>query len=876
MLPLSMPRLHASATRWALLLLAILGVLPADAQRLPDTAIPEHYTLWFAPDLQTNSFRGTATIDLRLSRPSRTVILHAAELQISEAVFTSGRTAQPAVAAFNAAAETVTLSVPTPLPAGRIRLRLAFTGTLNDQLRGFYLSQANGRKYAVTQFEATDARRAFPCFDEPAFKATFDIAMTVDQKDVGISNGRLLSDTPGPAAGTHTLTFSRTPKMSTYLVAMLVGDFVCRSGGVGDTPIRVCATPDKQALTGFALEAAERSLAFFNDYFGIKYPFGKMDIIGIPDFSAGAMENAGAITFRESVLLADPARASATTLRNIASTMSHEIAHQWFGDLVTMQWWDDIWLNEGFATWAAGKPLQVWKPEWNETLFDVNDTITALATDSLPTTRAIRTHVETPAEINEVFDAIAYQKTAAVLRMVEQYVGEQPFRRAVSEYLRKYAYGNATGEQFWTTVAQLTGKPVDRIMASFVTQRGAPLVRVTTSCTGDATYLRLTQGGFPGVVGAPVSNATWTFPICARAVDGTPMACTILSRPTATIRVPGCGATPFVNAHSAGYFLTEYDQAAAKAFGTAAARLEVTERLGLLGDEWALVRAGRHDVSTYLELAGAFAGDSSASVVGEIAGRLAYAGGYLVTTGEAARFRTWVRTTFEPVLTAMGPGGPSEGDEAQRRRATLMRLVGLTGGSPAVQARARDLAVGYLANPASVPGTMVSTVLQVAAVGGDATLYDQYVARMNQMAANPEEYYRFLNALPFFADQALVDRTIALALAPELRSQDVAGLLGGLLGGKRAGTWTYMKANWPKFAAKLDPFQGMPGVVGALGGACTPEAAKELPAFFATHPVPSAERALQGAVSRIDSCATLAARQSPSMAAWLATLPAAK
>ena len=299
----------------------------------------------------------------------------------------------------------------------------------------------------------------------------------VDAADTAISNGRQLSDTPGPEPGKHTLAFARTPKMSTYLVAMLVGDFVCRDGAAAGTPIRVCATPDKLQLTAFALKAAEHQVQFFGDYFGIPYPFGKLDIIGIPDFSAGAMENAGAITFRERLLLADEATASVGTLKAVAGVVAHEIAHQWFGNLVTMKWWDDIWLNEGFATWAANKPLAAWKPEWRMDINAAEETQLALALDSLRSTRAIRTKVETPAEIGEVFDPIAYEKTSGVLNMIEAYLGPEAFRKGVSSYLTRYSSGNATGEDFWTEMTRVTEKPVNRIMRSYVDQAGAPSCR---------------------------------------------------------------------------------------------------------------------------------------------------------------------------------------------------------------------------------------------------------------------------------------------------------------------------------------------------------------------------------------------------------------
>ncbi len=269
--------------------------------------------------------------------------------------------------------------MPQRLPAGPATIEMTYTGILNDKLRGFYISKANGRNYAVTQMEATDARRAFPSFDEPAFKATFDVSMMIDSGDTAISNGAQLSDTPGPEPGKHTVTFARTPKMSTYLVAMLVGDFVCRDGvRRRHADPRLLDARQARAHRLRARSGASSSSQFYNDYFGITYPFGKLDIIAVPDFAAGAMENAGAITFRERLLLVDPERASLGVRKNIAAVISHEIAHQWFGDLVTMKWWDDIWLNEGFATWMANKPLAEWQPEWHVELDDVEDTLTAV------------------------------------------------------------------------------------------------------------------------------------------------------------------------------------------------------------------------------------------------------------------------------------------------------------------------------------------------------------------------------------------------------------------------------------------------------------------------------------------------------------------
>ncbi len=868
-------------TRRYLLLCCVLGAVlfpgPAHAQRLPTTIRPEHYTLWFAPDFTTNTFTGTARIDVRSSTRTATVTLHAAELTIQTASVTvAGRTQQVRVS-LDAATETATLTLAQPIPPGLATLDLQFSGILNDQLRGFYLSTANGRKYAVTQLEATDARRMFPGFDEPAFKATFDISVTAPDGAMAISNGVATRDAAGPQPGTHTVTFARTPRMSAYLVALLVGDFACRSGIAGAIPVRVCSTPDKLSQTGFALEATTVQLTMLAEYFGIRYPFGKMDIIGIPDFSAGAMENAGAITFRESRLLMDPARASLDTRKGIAADIGHELAHQWFGDLVTMQWWDDLWLNEGFATWLEKKPSSRWKPEWAVELDEARETQGALATDSQQATRPIRMPVSTPEEINEVFDGIAYEKTAAVLRMLEHYVGPEPFRQGVTSYLNRFSYKNATGEDFWREVTRVTGKPVDRILSSFVTQPGAPVISVTSTCKGGTSTLALRQSRFLGAPGQSVATPhTWILPVCARAAKGGPAVCQVLTTDTGQLSVPGCGPM-LVNPTASGYFLTEYSPADQRALAeVATASLSPVERLRLAGDAWWMARSGRHDVGAYLDMAATFNRESSSAVLAEVAGRLGFVLGNIAAPGDRARFAAWIRATFGDALRELGvTPRPNDSEETLGRRNTLINLVGVTGGDPQVQAEARALAERYFADRSAVPGTLVFTVLRVAALGGDAHLYEQYLQRLTTTAAEPEENLRYLMALPSFPGPALAERTLALALSPEIRSQDVTTLVAGVLGraDTRPTAWSYFTAHWDRFVAKLDPYQGQPGTVGSLGSFCSTEEADQLKSFFDAHPLPTAARALARALERIQGCVAVQQRQQAVLSRWLDAQP---
>ena len=432
----------------------------------------------------------------------------------------------------------------------------------------------------------------------------------------------------------------------------------------------------------------------------------------------------------------------------MARSIAHELAHQWFGDLVTMKWWDDIWLNEGFATWAANKPLAAWKPEWRLDVTAAGETQIALGLDVLRSTRAIHTEVSTPAQINEVFDPIAYEKTAGVLGMIEAYVGPEAFRKGVSSYLEKYATSNAAGEDFWMEMTRVTEKPVNRIMKSFVDQPGAPVLSVSSRCVSGATEVTVRQQRFVGSPDADAAKAaatqTWTLPVCVKTGSGEPT-CTIVTEREQTLRAPGCGAA-MVNADARGYYLTEYEPAAVAALARRTPPLTSSERISLLGDEWRMVRAGRHDIGTYLDLAAAFANDDTPAVLSDIAGRrgLCRAASW-PTPASNLPSRPGRRRDSGPSLDAVGlTGGVGDSDDTNRRRGTLLQLLD---SDPTVQQRARALAEGYLANPASLAPTLVGPVLGVAAAGGDAALYDRYMAKITSSGAAPEDYYRFFNAL---------------------------------------------------------------------------------------------------------------------------------
>ena len=842
----------------------------AAAQRLPGGVTPSHYDLTIAPDLAAAAFTGEETIDVHIERPARTVVLNAAGLRFERVTVAAGGRALLASVSTDAATEQASLSVPSVLPAGPARIHISYAGILNDELRGLYLSRANNRRYAVTQLEATDARRMFPSFDEPAYKATFSLKAIVDAGDHAISNGAVISDRAGPAAGKHTVTFDTTPKMSTYLVALAVGDFECRKGKADAVPIRVCSTPDKKDLTGFALESAEHILRYYNRYYSIKYPFKKLDVVAVPDFAAGAMENTAAIFYRETLLLADPENASLDVRKSIAQVLAHEMAHQWFGDLVTMKWWDDIWLNEGFATWMETKPLKAWKPEWHSELDEVEANETAMSLDALRSTRRIRTQASTPAEINELFDSIAYNKGAAVLRMVESWVGEEAFRKGINAYVERFKYSNARAEDFWTAVAGATGRPVDRVMASFVDQPGVPLVTSRVACTGAAGSVTLSQERYAIEPSGSPESQLWEIPVCVRTPSGETL-CSLMTGRTKTVPLGACPPWIMTNAGARGYYRTSHPPEVVRRLAADVETLSPPERVAVLEDEWALVRAGRHDIGSYLDLAAGFGADRNAAVMETLTARLETIGEKLATGDIAPAYRKWVGALLGSIAREVGwKPSPDEPEERSALRATIARTLGRTAHDPTVLTTARDLVREELDRPGSIEPTLLNVVVTLAALEGDAALYDRYVAR-SRAGVDPEERYRYLYALAAFPDPALVRRTMDYALGPEVRTQDTKSLVSRMLVNPDSGdlAWQLLQADWGNLQKKAGEAGNDSLIVGSLQAFCDPAVAEQATTFFAAHPVPDAGRTLQQSAERIRSCASFAAAERPKLAEWL-------
>jgi len=845
------------------------------AQRLPELAVPENYKLTFAPDFAKNNFTGDETIRVRVLKRTSEIVLNAAEIDFHVATITSGGGAQKAQVTLDKDKQTATLTVGKAIETGTATIEIRYTGILNDELRGFYIGKdSDGRKYAATQFEATDARRAFPSFDEPAYKATFDVTVIADQGMTVISNTKVASDTRGPGGGKHTVHFATTPKMSSYLVAMVVGNFEYVEGSADGIPIRVYASPGKKGLGAFALDAAENIMRYYNQYFGIKYPYGKLDLIGLADFSAGAMENTGCITFREVGLLLDDKQAGLNLKKYVASVVAHEMAHQWFGDLVTMQWWDDIWLNEGFATWMSSKPLEAWKPEWNQELEDLHETNDAMNADSLVNTHPIHQRAETPEEIVELADDISYGKTAAVLRMLEAFLGPETFRNGVNAYLKQHAYGNATSSDFWNAQAQVSKKPVDKIMPMFVEQPGVPLVSVKAACSGNSATVALTQQRY--FLDRTLFNAgsaeVWQIPICLK---GSKTAgeekCELLTKKEQALNLTGCSPWFFANAGAKGFYRSSYETDAVRALARdAESALTPAERMMLLSDVWASVRVNREPIGDYLAVAQGLQADRTSEVLEELVGQLDYLGDYVVNDADRESYDLWVRQLLAPAAKSVGwEAEPGERDDQKSLRAHLMHALGYTARDPKVEAVAGKLTDQAMQDPSSVDRELFSEALRVAASNGDAALYDAVLAHL-KAAKTPEEQFIYRQALSLFSDPKLVARTLDYAISPEVRSQDsllvIARVMRNPAGAKIA--WDFVRAHWGEIENLGGAF-GAGTIVGATSSFCDAGMRDEVKDFFGTHHAPGSERTLKQSLESVNSCVDLKTEQLNQLASWL-------
>jgi len=847
-------------------------MMQGSSYRLPRTVTPSRYAIELRLDPTAPTFDGTVDVAVTVHESVGEIVLNGTEITVHAGALVAGdeRVIEVEKIVPDAAAGRLTLELPTEVAPGDYTVRLEFTGRLSDLMEGMYRSRYTddeGVDHVIitTHFEATDARRNFPCWDEPDLKASFELTLVVPEDLTAITNtpeiGREAAD-----PGFVRIRYAESMVMSTYLVCIVVGHLALTDPVfAGPVPIRVASRPDRIHLAGYANEVAVFALAWFGAYYGIPYPEQKLDQAAIPDFAQGAMENTGLVTYRETLLLLDPAQAAHEERLDVAETVAHELAHMWFGDLVTMRWWNGIWLNEAFATFMSYLCVDAMEPSWR--VFDSFQTIrmTAFEVDALVTTRPIEFPVESPDEASGMFDTLTYTKGGAVLRMIEQWLGAERFRDGIRRYLTTHAYGNTETHHLWDALEAESGQPVRRIMDAWIFQPGYPAIEVHR----DGDVVRLTQRRFAPSL--PDDATTWPVPLIVRqrTPDGEVVEPVLVEADGLEVPLAHPDAIVVANAGSSAFVRTFYDDELRGRLIAHARELQPAERQSLVDDAWAAVVADRASVNTFLDLVLGFADETAPAVWQTIIMGLGLCDRFL-EGAPRDRFRDVVRELVRPALGRLGWEPRAEDSDLDRElRGDLIRTLGILGDDPETQGMAREVESLSRAGEGGEPSVVAAAIEVVAFAGGDEE-YDAYVARM-QEAATPQEQERYRMALARFRDPAQMQRTVALATSGEIRSQDAPFLLARAETNRDVGeiAWRYVRDHWdellPRFAAS--------NVIHLAMGArflTAPEQVADVQAFFAEHDIPQNRSTLLQAMERQRLLAALRERAADELAARFA------
>lgn len=827
------------------------GHVALNGFRLPKNVIPTDYVLTLEPNPTGKSgrFRGEETIAITVTEPTKTVSLNVCDIKITKVRLTGSGRPMTGVVTVNKDTEVATIAFPREIKPGDCKLELAFYGSHNQGLRGFYKSfweDEKGAKHTIvtTQHEATEARKTFPCFDEPEFKATFKVSLIVDKKLVALSNGRRLAETH-VSRRKKVVEFARTPKMSTYLTCFIVGEFESSEPAfVNGKEIRIWCVPGKKHMTGWALECAKRGIEWFEWYFGVPYFGGdKIDHVAIPDFEAGAMENTGCVTYREDALLCDPATASHDDLENIAVTVLHEESHFWFGDLVTMAWWNGLWLNESFATFMENLCLALWKPEWK--IWDGFGSMraAALRIDGLKSTHPIEMPVNHPDEVDELFDAISYNKGGSVLDMIHQYIGFETFRKGVSIYLGRHGLGNTQTGDLWDALEEackLAGldTPVRRIMDAWVFTPGHPVVSVErgekpgTIQVTQQQFMFIAENGEQVLYPIPLIIKTKT-------ASGDIVKQTVLfDTASATIEVGENFQWVKANAGGSGVYRVRYSNDLALALTkNVRENLSVIERFNLVNDAWACVRAGISTSVDFLQMVPLFAGETDPTVFSILLAGLG-ALHRILPEEKQQPLKDIISGIAKPTFEQLGYA-PVAGETIQttQLRASLFGTLGRICKDEGVRAKAKELFANWQKDRASVDPNMVGDVVSILASIGDEALYEQFKT-LYKTAKTPGDQNTFLNSLSGFQQLDLLKRTLEFSFSQDVSIQDAPYVFSSLLGNKYSQNyaWDYLRANWEKVKTAF-PTNMIPAIARACVSLDTPDRAAEVREFYAKNEV---------------------------------------
>ena len=839
--------------------------------QLPRNVEPRHYEIQVTPHADKLAFDGKVSIDLQVLEPTATIVLNQVDMSFPKVVLTpKGGKALPApTVAVDNDAQTATFSFAAPLAKGDYTLALDYTGKIGTQANGLFAidyATDSGKKRALyTQFENSDARRFIPSWDEPNHKATFTLTAIVPSGEMAVSN-MPAAETTDLGDGTKRVRFGQSPKMSTYLLFFGVGDFDRATTMADGVEIGVVTQKGKADQAKFSLESAAAVLKEYNDYFGVPYPLPKLDNIASPGSSQffSAMENWGAIYTFEYAQLFDPRISTESTRQGIFTTAAHEIAHQWFGDLVTMAWWDDLWLNEGFASWMESRTTARLHPEWNTALSAVGVREAAMGRDAIATTHPIIQHVETVEQASQAFDSITYSKGEAVIRMLEAYVGADTWRDGVRKYIKAHAYGNAVSDNLWEAVDSVSDKPITQIAHDFTLQPGIPMIKVdSASCSNGNTTVQLSQGEFtrdrPGK--APLA---WHVPVVAATIGGAGTARTVVDG-KATLQVPGCG--PLVlNAGQAGYFRTLYPESQVAQLRAGFGKLATIDQLGLMNDIWALGMAGNQPLTDYLDLAAAVPADAAPEVWQDVVGSLSSIDYYYEGSPEQAAFRKYALATLQPVFARVGwEAKPGEADPVRRLRSSLIgALSGLDDKAVIAEAQRR-----YAAGGDAVPVALRNVILGIVARNADAATWDAMHAQA-KAETTPLIKDQLYGLLASAKDDALAQRALDLALTDEPGATNSAGMIGRVAGQHADMAFDFAVAHREQVNELVDSTSRSRYYPALGGGSRDPKMVDKLNAFADAYIAKSSRRATDTAIAGIQYRREVIEKRLPQVTAWLA------
>lgn len=844
------------------------------AYRLPRNVVPSRYAITLEPDLAAFTFAGSVAIDIKVEEKTDRIVLNAADLElVSVSCTDSAGSTQDGRVEYKPDLQRAELLFENELPLGTGSLAIEFTGILNDQLHGFYRSTFNdvngeSQVIATSQFEATDARRAFPCWDEPDLKAVYSVTLVVPDHLLAATNTAEVTRST-VAGGKLRIEYADTIKMSTYLLAFVVGPLEATTAvDVDGVPLRVVTPIGKLHLGQYAIEVGAFCLRYLADYYGIPYPGDKVDLIAIPDFAFGAMENLGAITFRENALLIDTDHATQGELQRIVDVIAHELAHMWFGDLVTMKWWNGIWLNEAFATFMEMKATDAFKPEWKRWFdFGGSERPWAFGVDSLASTRPVEFEVQSPDDANQMFDALTYGKGSSILRMIEQYLGEDAFRRGVGDYLKAHEYSNTETADLWAGLNGASQEPVGDIMDTWILQGGYPQITVAQIEQG----IKLWQRRYL-VIPDETDQTTWKVPVQLRGrVNGSEFhRKLLLEAPDLEIDLGGKPDWVVVNGGGHGFYRSDFIGDLRPAAVGALDQLEALERFTLADDTWAFVEAGQATASDFLDLVKAYRNEQELAIWHTLIGGLADVSHHLVSEEARPLFQNYVANVTEPAFAQLGWESTKDDDDLTRRwRGLILTVRGRMAKLPEVIERARQIVNSSLDGSTGVDPDVAQASLFITAANGDASDYEKFFDLYSK-EQNPQDQFRFLQAVAGFEQPELSERTIAATLDGGIRTQDGPWVVARQMGLRKTGAhaWGVVRRRWPEITKTFPPLT-LSRLIEGISALSQPEVAADVAAFFAETEVPSATKAIAQNLERLKANVALRQRETDAVTSYL-------